>query len=83
MHVLTYFSAEGVTAIQSLLAWAIDRFLGGETLRDQISTLGTHDPGAVSFTEATLRHLTPSVVPREDISRMLFLVLADHFHRIR
>ena len=67
-----------MTTVQSLLARAIDRFLGWETLRDQVSTLGTHDPGAVRFAEATLRHLPPGIVPWKDIRRMLFGVFADH-----
>ena len=75
---LTYFSAKRVTTIQSLLARAIGRFLGWETLRDQVSTLGTHDPGAVSFAEAAFRHLSPSVVPWKNISGMILCVFADH-----
>jgi hypothetical protein len=76
---LTYFSAERVTTVQSLFARTIDRLLGWETLRDQVSTLRTHNPSTVSLAEATFRHLTPSVVPGEDIGGMLFLVLANHF----
>jgi len=75
---LTYFSAEGVATVQSLLARAIDRLLGWETLRDQVSALGTHDPGAVSFAEAAFRHLSPSVVPWKNISGMVLCVFADH-----
>jgi hypothetical protein len=78
---LTYFSAERVTAVQSLLARAIFRLLGWETFRDQVSTLGTHDPGAVRFAEATLRHLPPGIVPWKDIRRVLFGVFADHSER--
>ncbi len=77
-NVLTYFSAKGVTTIQSLLARAIDRLLGRETFRDQVSTFGTHDPGAVSFAEAAFRHLSPSVVPWKNIGRMFLRVFADH-----
>ena len=76
--VLTYFSSKGVTTIQSLLTLTIFRFLGWETLRDQVSTLGTHDPGAVSFAEAAFRHLSPSVVPWKNISGMILGVFADH-----
>jgi hypothetical protein len=76
--VLTYFSAEGVTAIQSLLARAIDRFLGWETFRDQFRTLGTHDPGAVSFAEAAFRHLPSSVVPWKNVGGMFLGIFADH-----
>ena len=75
---LTYFSAEGVATVQSLLARAIDRLLGWETLRDQVNTLGTHDPGAVSFAEAAFRHLSSSVVPWKNISGMVLCVFADH-----
>ncbi len=75
---LTYFSAKRVTTIQSLLARAIGRFLGWKTLRDQVSTLGTHDPGAVSFAEAAFRHLSPSVVPWKNISGVVLGVFADH-----
>ena len=57
---------------------AIDRFLGWEALRDQVSTLGTRDPGAVSFAEAAFRHLSPSVVPWENIGWMFLCVFADH-----
>src|SRR5207253_9715902 len=71
---LTYFSAEGVATVQSLLARAIDRLLGWETLRDQISTLGTHDPGAVSFAEAAFRHLSSIVVAWKNISGMVLCV---------
>ena len=77
-NVLTYFSTKCVTTIESLLTRAIDRFLGCETLRDQVSTLGTHDPGAVSFAEAAFRHLSPSVVPWKNISGMILGVFADH-----
>src|SRR5439155_25767179 len=77
-NVLTYFSSEGVTTIQSLLTLTIVRFLGWETLRDQVSALGTHDPGAVSFAEAAFRHLSPSVVPWKNISGMVLGVFADH-----
>src|SRR5437660_10169029 len=78
---LTYFSSKRVTTIQSLLARAIDRFLRWETLRDQVSTLGTHDPGAVRFAEAAFRHLPPSVVPWKHISGMFLRVFADHSAR--
>jgi len=67
-----------MTTIQSLLTRAIDRLLWWETLRDQVSTLGTHDPGAVSFAEAAFRHLSPSVVPRKNIGWMFLCVFADH-----
>jgi len=67
-----------MTTIQSLLTRAIDRLLWWETLRDQVSTLGTHDPGAVSFAEAAFRHLSPSVVPWKNISGMVLGVFADH-----
>jgi hypothetical protein len=76
--VLAYFSAEGVTTVQSLFARAIGRFLGWLTFRDQVSTHGTHDPRAVSFAEAALRHLTTSIVPWKNISGMLLCVFADH-----
>ncbi len=76
--VLTYFSAKCMTTIESLLTRAIDRFLWWETLRDQVSTLGTHDPGAVSFAEAAFRHLSPSVVPRKNIGWVFLCVFADH-----
>src|SRR5207245_10506096 len=75
---LTSFSAEGVATVQSLLARTIDRLLGWETLRDQVSALGTHDPGAVSFAEAAFRHLSSSVVPWKNISGMVLCVFADH-----
>ena len=77
-NVLTYLSTKGVTTIQSLLTWTIFRFLGRETLRDQVSTLGTHDPAAVSFAEAAFRHLSPSVVPGKNISGMVLGVFTDH-----
>src|SRR5437667_7904698 len=80
---LTYFSAKRVTTIQSLLARAIGRFLGWETLRDQVSTLGTHDPGAVSFAEAAFRHLSPSVVPWKNIIGMILGVFADHSRKTK
>jgi hypothetical protein len=76
--VLTYFSAKSVASIQSLLTWAIDRFLGWETLRDEVGTLGTHYPGAVSFAEAAFRNLPPSIIPRKDIGGMFLRVFADH-----
>src|SRR5205807_4468271 len=82
-NVLTYFSAKGVSTIQSLLTLTIFRFLGWETLRDQVSTLGTHDPGAVSFAEAALRDLSPSVVPWKNISGMILGVFADHSRNAR
>src|SRR5437660_5593854 len=82
-NVLTYFSAKGVTTIQSLLTLTIFRFLGWETLRDQVSTLGTHDPGAVSFAEAAFRHLSPSVVPWKNISGMILGVFADHSRKTK
>ena len=72
-----------MTTIQSLLARAIGWFLGWKTLRDQVSTLGTHDPGAVSFAEAALRHLSPSVVPWKNISGMILGVFADHSRNAR
>ena len=67
-----------MTTIESLLTWAIDRLQGWETLRDQLSTLGTHDPGAVSFAEAAFRHLSSSVVPWKNITGMVLGVFADH-----
>src|SRR5207253_11398087 len=76
---LTYFSPKRVTTIQSLLARAIGRFLGWETLRDQVSTLGTHDPAAVSFAEAAFRHLYLSVVACKDISGLNLCVIADYY----
>jgi hypothetical protein len=45
---LTYFSAEGVATIESLLARAIDRFLVGDLSRSG-QQLRAHDPGAISF----------------------------------
>lgn len=78
MHVLTYLPAKRVTTIQSLLARAIDRFLGRETFRDQVRTVGAHDPGAVSFAEAAFRHLSPSVVPWKNIGGMFLRVFANH-----
>ena len=70
-----------MTTIESLLTRVIDRFLGWETLRDQVSTLGTHDPGAVSFAEAAFRHLSPSVVPWKNVGGMFLCVFADHSGR--
>src|SRR6266446_1152033 len=67
-----------MTTIESLLTRAIDRLLGWEALRDQVSTLGTHDPGAVSFAETAFRHLSPSVVPRKNIGWMFLRVFTDH-----
>lgn len=67
-----------MTTIESLFTRVIDRFLGWETFRDEVSTLGTHDPGAVSFAEAAFRHLSPSVVPWKNISGMVLGVFADH-----
>ena len=77
-NVLTYFSSKGVTTIQSLLTRAINWFLGWETLRDQVSAFGTHDPCAVSFAEAAFRHLSTSVVPWKNISGVVLGVFADH-----
>jgi hypothetical protein len=57
---------------------SIDRFLGRETLRSQVSTLGTHDSCAVSLAEAAFRQLPPSIVPWKNIGGMFLCVFADH-----
>ena len=67
-----------MTTVQSLLARAIDRFLGWESFRDKVSALGTHDPGAVSLAEAAFRNLPASIVPWKDVCRMLLGVFAYH-----
>ena len=71
------FSAERMTTVKPLLERAIDRFLWWKTLRDQLSTFRTHDPGTVCFAVAAFRSLSSSVVPRKHVVGMFLGVLAD------
>ncbi len=64
-----------------MLTRGINRLLGWETFRDQVSALETHDPGAVGFAEAAFRNLPPSVVPWKNIGGMFLRVFADHSER--
>jgi hypothetical protein len=80
---LSYFAAEGVTAIQSTLRWTIDRSSRWKTLGDQFSTLRAHNPSTVSLTEATFRDLPAGIVPREHVGRVFLGVLADHLTLLR